>query len=284
MIGFRECSLWNRRHRHCASDLELGRHYPNCGASRRRWAFLRTAYERLWVLLAIFPPAGILQKARRLKRLWSATEKLSSTKNALKHWVLHGADFPDLQNAKQYVEKAKNFVNKPPSGTLTKTWANGDIVFYNPASNTFAVKTADGAPRTMFKPDPAIHQYPTRAMSINDTNGQAQVVSEHGSREHPSTRQTREPACETGARESLVVRRRPLELPPLSSWSDLSKLFLTEHRIQIKIGEKLATANYAEIGLEDRRDPQKTSPRSAWDSTRSLNRGVSPAQTNRGPR
>lgn len=36
--------------------------------------------------------------------------------------------------------------------TLTKTRPNGDKLFYDPSSNTFAVKAANGAPRTMFRP------------------------------------------------------------------------------------------------------------------------------------
>jgi filamentous hemagglutinin len=57
-----------------------------------------------------------------------------------------------LQNAKQYAEAAKDFVTNPPLGTLSELRPNGDTVLYNPATNTFAVKTAGGVPRTMFKP------------------------------------------------------------------------------------------------------------------------------------
>jgi pyocin large subunit-like protein len=64
--------------------------------------------------------------------------------------------FPEFlrraQNAKQYVEEAVEFVTHPPAGTLSKLRANGDTVLYNAETNTFAVKTAAGAPRTMFKP------------------------------------------------------------------------------------------------------------------------------------
>ena len=56
-------------------------------------------------------------------------------------------------SAKQYVEAAHEFVTNPPTGTLTKVRPNGDTMFYNPGTNTFAVKAADGTPRTMFKRD-----------------------------------------------------------------------------------------------------------------------------------
>ncbi len=64
-------------------------------------------------------------------------------------------------DGEDYVKKAKSFVNNPPIGTLTKIRANGDVVLYNPFSNTFAVRTADGVPRTLFKPDTAKHGYAT---------------------------------------------------------------------------------------------------------------------------
>jgi len=87
------------------------------------------------------------------RRLWTSTSKLSGVKNAFTHWMKHGKEFPNLQNAKQYVEAAHEFVTNPPTGTLTKVRPNGDTILYNAGSNTFAVKAADGTPRTMLKPD-----------------------------------------------------------------------------------------------------------------------------------
>lgn len=87
-----------------------------------------------------------------VRRIWTSTSKLSGVKNAFTHWMKHKKDFPNLQNAKQYVEAAQDFVANPPTGTLSKVRANGDVLLYNPGTNTFAVKAADGTPRTMFKP------------------------------------------------------------------------------------------------------------------------------------
>ena len=36
---------------------------------------------------------------------------------------------------------------------LTKTNDRGDTLFYDPATNTFAVRDSDGEPRTFFRPD-----------------------------------------------------------------------------------------------------------------------------------
>ncbi len=90
------------------------------------------------------------------KQIWSSTNKLRPVQNAFKHWTKHGAEFPEFMNAKQYVEGTKNFLHNSPAGTLTKTRANGDILKYNPASNTFGVMDASGVPKTLFTPTDGI--------------------------------------------------------------------------------------------------------------------------------
>jgi filamentous hemagglutinin len=79
----------------------------------------------------------------------------------------HGDEFPEYQNSKQNVQGAQDFVNNSPAGTLIKTRPNGDTLYYDPPSDTFAVKTKDGSPRTMFKPDPSQHGYPTNLDYFN---------------------------------------------------------------------------------------------------------------------
>ncbi len=51
------------------------------------------------------------------------------------------------------MKKANAFVDSPPRGTLTLERSNGDILFYDPKANVFAVANKEGAPRTMFKPE-----------------------------------------------------------------------------------------------------------------------------------
>jgi filamentous hemagglutinin len=91
--------------------------------------------------------------------LWTSTKSKTAVENAFSHWQRHGAEFPEFQNAKQYVEGAKDFFRNPPSGTLTKVRPNGDKLFYNPANNSFGVQTANGAPRTMFRPTDGINYW-----------------------------------------------------------------------------------------------------------------------------
>ncbi|WP_083565982.1 hemagglutinin repeat-containing protein [Kosakonia radicincitans] len=100
-------------------------------------------------------------------QIWTETKKDDPVSNAYGHWDKHKAEFPELQNAKQYVDATHDFVNNPPEGTLSKVRPNGDTVFYNPKTNTFAVKTADGVPKTMFRPDPAEHGFKTNMDYFN---------------------------------------------------------------------------------------------------------------------
>ncbi|NDV97306.1 hypothetical protein D0T84_20735 [Dysgonomonas sp. 521] len=57
--------------------------------------------------------------------IWSKTKNASAVENALGHWQKHGKEFSEFQNAKQYVEGAKDFLHNSPSGTLMKTRPNG---------------------------------------------------------------------------------------------------------------------------------------------------------------
>jgi RHS repeat-associated protein len=108
-------------------------------------------------LAGTLPYLGDLGKGGKYGgKIWSATKKRNAVQNAFEHWKTHGAEFPELQNAKQYVERARRFVRDPPPGTLTRTRPNGDRLFYDPKSNTFAVQNANGSPRTMFRPDDGI--------------------------------------------------------------------------------------------------------------------------------
>lgn len=75
------------------------------------------------------------------------------------HWQKHKDEFPTLVSQNDYYRFAQDFVTNPPKGTLVKVRKNGDSVFYQPSTNTFAVKTKDGLPRTVFKPDPKEHGY-----------------------------------------------------------------------------------------------------------------------------
>jgi len=98
------------------------------------------------------PPIYIYLSNNPNDPIWTERKKITPVKNAYKHWEKHGNEFPELINAKEYVDATHDFVNSPPDGTLTKTRENGDTPFYNPESNILGVRAKNGAPRTMFKP------------------------------------------------------------------------------------------------------------------------------------
>ena len=101
------------------------------------------------------------------KMIWSSTQQRTSVQNAFWHWKKHGTEFSELVNSKQYVEKIRDFISNAPSGTLTKTRSNGDMLFYHVESNTLAIFTKEKIPRTLFKPDPSKHNYKTNLDYFN---------------------------------------------------------------------------------------------------------------------
>ncbi|HEY0651074.1 hypothetical protein [Phenylobacterium sp.] len=86
------------------------------------------------------------------KPMWSASRRYSAEENARRAFARNGAAF-GADNIDAFVDKAHDFVQRPPKGTLTLTRANGDKLLYDPKGNVFAVMSKAGAPRTMFKPD-----------------------------------------------------------------------------------------------------------------------------------
>jgi pyocin large subunit-like protein len=85
------------------------------------------------------------------KPLWSSNRRMSAEENARSHFERDGADF-DSKTVDDFVAKAHAFTARPPKGTLRIERPNGDVLLYHEASNTFAVMSRQGAPRTMFKP------------------------------------------------------------------------------------------------------------------------------------
>ena len=84
--------------------------------------------------------------------IWTSTRTQSARENAEAHWNKHRREFPEYRSAQEYIEGAHQFLRGPPSGTLFKSRDNGDRLLYDPATNTFAVQSGNGAPRTMFRP------------------------------------------------------------------------------------------------------------------------------------
>ena len=85
------------------------------------------------------------------KPIWAANRKHTAQENADYQFGKNGKDF-GAANEADYVAKAHAFVDAPPSGVQKVERSNGDALLYDAKTNTFAVVTKAGAPRTMFKP------------------------------------------------------------------------------------------------------------------------------------
>jgi hypothetical protein len=84
--------------------------------------------------------------------MWSASRDRSAEENARRAFERNGAAF-GADSLDAFVKTAHAFVSDPPAGAETITRANGDVLIYDARGNVFAVRTKDGAPRTLFKPD-----------------------------------------------------------------------------------------------------------------------------------
>ena len=85
------------------------------------------------------------------KPMWAANRRHSAAENAQYQFARNGVDF-GAHSENDYVTKVHAFVDHPPATAQTLDRSNGDRLIYDPKSNTFAVVSRDGAPRTMFKP------------------------------------------------------------------------------------------------------------------------------------
>ena len=82
---------------------------------------------------------------------WASNRTRSGEDNAQKQFDRNGSDF-SAASLGDYVKKAHAFVDSPPKGVMTVSRTNGDVLYYDPKANVFAVADRQGAPRTMFKP------------------------------------------------------------------------------------------------------------------------------------
>jgi pyocin large subunit-like protein len=85
------------------------------------------------------------------KPMWAANRKHTAQENADYQFNKNGKDFGATSEA-EYVAKAHAFADAPPAGVKRIARSNGDALLYDAKTNTFAVVTKAGAPRTMFKP------------------------------------------------------------------------------------------------------------------------------------
>jgi hypothetical protein len=85
------------------------------------------------------------------KPMWAANRQHSAEDNARFHFKRDGQAF-GADTTEDYVRTAQAFIAAPPAGSEIIKRSNGDRLIYDPRGNVFAVATADGAPRALFKP------------------------------------------------------------------------------------------------------------------------------------
>lgn len=74
------------------------------------------------------------------------------------HYERHGKQFGNITK-EEYIQGAKDLINSKSDDVLVKVREDGDILYYHPNTNEFAIKSADGYIRTYFKPSAGIDYF-----------------------------------------------------------------------------------------------------------------------------
>jgi pyocin large subunit-like protein len=112
------------------------------------------AAERAEAVLtaAAVAPGGVEAAApENAKPVLTANRRETVDQKIVRLFERNGADFGS-QTAIDYLAKVEAFTSNPPSGTERVERPNGDVLLYQASTNTFAVVSRDGVPKTMFKP------------------------------------------------------------------------------------------------------------------------------------
>jgi hypothetical protein len=109
-------------------------------------------------LRALLSRAGVSAIARGIGRFLSRfVGRQFAPGRLMPHFQKHAPEF-GYRTVAQYLRGAQQLV-RGGKGIQTFTRANGDKLFYNPATNEFAVLSRDGIIRTYFKPTDGINYW-----------------------------------------------------------------------------------------------------------------------------
>ena len=113
----------------------------------------RSAAEPVGLTSAAAPDAAVETAAvEAAKPPVTANRRETADAKVQRLYARNGADF-GATSADDYLQKVRAFTEDTPRGTETVKRPNGDTLFYQASTNTFAVVDRNGVPRTMFKPD-----------------------------------------------------------------------------------------------------------------------------------
>ncbi len=109
------------------------------------------ASEGAEAVLTAAPAEAAKASAEKARPVLTANRRETVDAKIARLFERNGADF-DARTAEDYLAKIQAFTARPPAGTERAERPNGDVLLYQASTNTFAVVSRDGAPRTMFKP------------------------------------------------------------------------------------------------------------------------------------
>jgi len=97
------------------------------------------------------PAVGADPLADEAKPVLTANRRETVDAKVARLFERNGADF-GARTPQDYLAKVQAFTSRPPAGTDRVERPNGDVLLYQASTNTFAVVSRDGVPKTMFKP------------------------------------------------------------------------------------------------------------------------------------
>lgn len=97
-------------------------------------------------------PVETVEAAPATKTVVTANRRETADAKVTRLFERNGAAF-GARTAEDYLVKLQAFTRNPPRDADTAKRPNGDTLYYQASTNTFAVVARDGTPRTMFKPD-----------------------------------------------------------------------------------------------------------------------------------
>lgn len=103
-------------------------------------------------LISAAAPESEMEVAPQAKPPVTANRRETADAKVQRLFERNGASF-GAKSADDYLTKVRAFTEATPKGTETVKRPNGDTLYYQASTNTFAVVDRNGVPRTMFKPD-----------------------------------------------------------------------------------------------------------------------------------
>ncbi len=103
-------------------------------------------------LISAAAPEGETEAGPEAKPPVTANRRETADAKIQRLYERNGGSF-GAKSADDYLQKVRAFTKATPKGTETVKRPNGDTLYYQASTNTFAVTDRNGVPRTMFKPD-----------------------------------------------------------------------------------------------------------------------------------